>query len=96
MIRTSLKIGIAACALGASNAFALFGTEIENYRPNPWLDRNVQAGKASAPERPAASPAGGGSTRAADRAASKEACERRAAESERVWRELDLASRYAR
>ena len=88
------KLGIAACALSAANAFAFFGTEVENYRPNPWLDRPFQAGKANAAQQAQTSPAAG-ATRA-ENSTAKEACERRAAESERLSRERDYASRYAR
>lgn len=41
MKKTFLKLGIAACALGTANAYAFYGTHIENYKPNPWLERPV-------------------------------------------------------
>lgn len=54
-----VKIGIAACALSATSAFAFFGTEIENYKPNPWLDRPFPARKAASPAPEPASAARG-------------------------------------
>jgi len=51
--KTLVQIGVAACALSAANAFAFFGTEIENYKPNPWLERPFPASTA-APEASAA------------------------------------------
>jgi hypothetical protein len=33
-------------ALGAGNAFAFYGTTIENHRPNPWLDRPLVSSEA--------------------------------------------------
>lgn len=99
--KTLVKLGIAACSLSAANAFAFFGTEIENYKPNPWLDRPFPASKAQSPAREPPSTAQG-STRPAEEAARSassavpEASTARESETERVFRELDLRSRYAR
>jgi hypothetical protein len=41
MTKTFLKTGVAALALGTANAYAFYGTHIENYKPNPWLERPV-------------------------------------------------------
>ncbi len=99
--RTLAKIGIAACTLSAANAFAFYGTEIENYRVNPWLDRPFPASKVTSPAREPP-PAARGSTQPAAEAgrpaskAAPEASATRESETERAFREIDLRSRESR
>jgi hypothetical protein len=101
MTRTVIKAAIAACALSAANAFAFYGAEIENYKPNPWLDRPFPANKAPSPAREPPSATRGATQPAAEaaRPASKAPPEASAAsesETERVFREIDLRSRGSR
>lgn len=98
--KTLVKIGIAACALGAANAFAFYGTEIENYKPNPWLERSYQQSIATPPAREPTSPASGATraVRDANRPASEAVGEPGTATTEsaieRFWHEADRASRF--
>ena len=103
MTKTPLKIGIAACALGAANAFAFYGTEIENYRVNPWLDRPADTGKATsrpgkATSRPgeATSPASGPTRTGSEayRPGSEPGTVTTESAIERFWHEADRASRF--
>jgi hypothetical protein len=83
--KTMLKAALFAMAFAAAHAFAFYGTEIRDYRANPWLDHLGDASPARA------SPTAGATARPAS-----EAKQPANAALERFFAEADRASQAGR